>query len=102
MMRLVRSSSFMRYVSGVETATTERTERVDRARRGRLAWIIGITLAVELGLAVLTHFGPALALLVRPVYVVVAVIGAFTVWRALTRRPGQDRRHGDRRHHAGG
>jgi hypothetical protein len=57
-----------------------------------------ITIVVEVGLYILTILGPALAGLVRPVYFIVAIIAAGTVWHALRRRVGHDRRHGDRRH----
>jgi hypothetical protein len=72
-------------------------EFAERARTHRLVIILVITVVVELGLFLVAHFGPAFQNLVRPVYVIVLVVAAFTVWRALRRRPGTDRRRGDRR-----
>jgi hypothetical protein len=70
---------------------------IERARRTRLIWIAAITLGVELGLFVLVELGPVMEDLVRPVYWIVAAIGAATAWHALRRHTGGDRRHGDRR-----
>jgi hypothetical protein len=70
---------------------------VQRARRTRLIWIVAITVVIEIALFVLVKLGPAMEDLVRPVYWVVALIGAVTVWHALRRHAGTDRRHGDRR-----
>ena len=70
----------------------------DRARHTRIFWIVLITVVVEVGLYVVTTLGPAMTGLVRPVYYIVAVVAAGTVWHALRRRVGHDRRHGDRRH----
>ena len=70
---------------------------VGRARKRRLTIIVIITAAVELALFLVEHFGPALANLVHPVYFIVVVIAAVTAVQALRRRPGNDRRHADRR-----
>jgi hypothetical protein len=70
---------------------------VQRARRKRISIIVGITLAVEIGLLVLGHFGPALRNLIRPVYWIVLLIAAATIWHAFRRHTTRDRRHGDRR-----
>lgn len=70
---------------------------ISRARLARLSIIVGITLAVEGGLALLAHFGPALKHLIAPVYWVVALIAASTIWHAFRRHPRHDRRRGDRR-----
>lgn len=77
--------------------TTNTRVDPDRARATRIFWIVLITVVIEVGLYIVVRLGPAMAHLMRPVYVVVAVICAFTVWHALRRRPGNDRRHADRR-----
>ena len=71
---------------------------VQHARRTRLIWIVVITAEVELALFVLVKLGPVMEDLVRPVYWIVAIMGVLTLWHALRRRTGTDRRHGDRRH----
>jgi uncharacterized membrane protein len=83
------------YVSAV---TTEQRMAPDQARATRIFWIVLITVVVEVLLYILTILGPALDGLVRPVYIIVAVVAVLTVWHALRRRVGHDRRHGDRRH----
>lgn len=70
---------------------------IDRARTYRLVVILVITALVELGLYLVAHFGPAFRNLIRPVYLIVLIVAALTVWRALRRRPGTDRRKRDRR-----
>ena len=70
---------------------------VQRARKKRISIIVGITLAVEVALAVLAHFGPALSHLVRPVYWIVLIVAAVTIWHAFRRHTTRDRRHADRR-----
>jgi hypothetical protein len=72
--------------------------QVAHARRSRLIWIVAITVTIEIALYVLVRLGPAMEDLVRPVYWVVAAIGVVTVWHALRRHSGGDRRNGDRRH----
>ena len=69
----------------------------DRARATRIFWIVVITVLVEVGLYIVVYLGPAMAGLMRPVYYTVAAIGAVTIWHALRRRVGHDRRHADRR-----
>jgi membrane protein YdbS with pleckstrin-like domain len=73
-------------------------EQRDRARHTRIFWIVVISVVVEVGLYIVTILGPAMSDLVRPVYYIVALVAAITVWHALRRRVGHDRRHGDRRH----
>ena len=77
--------------------TNPSLEFADRARTHRLVIILVITAIVELGLFLVAHFGPAFQNLIRPVYVIVLAIAAITLWHALRRRPGGDRRLGDRR-----
>jgi len=73
------------------------TVETQRARRKRIAVILIITAAVELGLFGLTKLAPVMTSLVQPVYVIVLIVAAGTVWHAARRHVGQDRRHGDRR-----
>jgi hypothetical protein len=70
---------------------------IGRARKRRLTIIAIITAVVELALYLVAHFGPALENLIRPVYFIALAIAAVTAVQALRRRPGNDRRHGDRR-----
>ena len=58
----------------------------------------------EGALAVLVHYGPSFAPLVRPAYVVVALIFFLAIWHTATGRSGNerrqidpDRRNGERR-----
>jgi hypothetical protein len=74
----------------------------DRARGTRIFWIVVITLVVEVGLFIVGMLGPALRGLLPPVYGLVLVVAVITVWHALRRRPGHDRRRGDRRHESRG
>ncbi|HEY4130734.1 MAG TPA: hypothetical protein VGM50_08950 [Gemmatimonadaceae bacterium] len=69
----------------------------DQARAKRIFWIVVITLVVEVGLYIVGILGPALRGLTRPVYLLVLIVALITIWHALRRRPGHDRRHGDRR-----
>ncbi|HSQ29947.1 MAG TPA: hypothetical protein VLN49_08865 [Gemmatimonadaceae bacterium] len=71
-------------------------EAAGRARwRRTIVLLIAFTL-VELGLAFVVHLAPAMRVLMRPVYVVVAIAFLFTLYAATRRRHG-DRRHGERR-----
>lgn len=70
---------------------------VRRAIRRRIMIIAGITIAVEVGLAIVAHFGPAMETLFEPVYVIVAGVGAGTIYHALRRDPDHERRSGERR-----
>ena len=77
--------------------TTPSPATIGRARKRRLTIIAIITVVVELALYLVEHFGPALANLIRPVYLIVLAIAAITAVHAMRRRPGNDRRHSDRR-----
>ncbi len=70
---------------------------IRRAIRRRITIIAGITIAVEIGLVVIQHLGPVMATLLAPVYVIVAGVGAGTIYHALCRDPDSDRRRGERR-----
>lgn len=63
----------------------------------RLLIILAITAAVEAAIAIVVKLGPAFEPVARPVYVVVAAIGAVTMWRAAGRRRESDRRLAERR-----
>ena len=70
----------------------------------RIALLIISAVTVEAILFGTATMGPALAGLIRPGYVVVAIAFAAAIWHAARRRPGQqrrqppdDRRDGDRR-----
>jgi fatty acid desaturase len=52
---------------------------------------------IEVLLAVLAHFAPAAAALIRPVCWIVAVICLFGIVHALKHRTGHDRRVSERR-----
>lgn len=73
------------------------TEMAEQARWRRAAGLIVMFGLVELGLLGVAYLSPALRVLMRPVYVIVA-IGFLLALRAATRRRHGDRRHGDRRH----
>lgn len=61
------------------------------------AWII--LLAITAGLYGMESAQPALSELVVPLYVILALSGAFATWRWFRARArGTDRRRGDRRH----
>jgi len=67
----------------------------------RVRRVVGLVVAglvVEAGLLVVVKLGPALAVIMHPVYVFVAVAFGLAIWHASRRR--EDRRHGDRRHAA--
>jgi hypothetical protein len=70
---------------------------ITRVRKQRVAVIIGITVVVEVMLAVVGHLAPAMKGLLRPVYIIVALSGAVSAWRAVRRRPKSERRRADRR-----
>jgi len=55
---------------------------------------------IELGLLAIAWFGPAFRVLLRPVYVVVAAIFLWLIWRSARRGTDGDRRQGDRRRSA--
>jgi Flp pilus assembly protein TadB len=65
--------------------------------------LVGLALAaviIEIGLLAIAWFGPAFRVLLRPVYVVVATIFVWMIWRSARRRDEGDRRREDRRHSA--
>ena len=67
----------------------------------RVRRVVGLVvsgLVVEAGLLFVVKLGPALAVIMHPVYVIVAVAFGLAIWHASRRR--EVRRHGDRRHAA--
>jgi len=67
----------------------------------RVRRVVGLVvsgLVVEAGLLFVVKLGPALAVIMHPVYVIVAFAFGLAIWHASRRR--EDRRHGDRRHAA--
>ena len=69
-------------------------------RQRRLVGLALTAIAIEIALLVIAWFGPAFRVLLRPVYVVVATIFVWMIWRSARRRSEGDRRHGDRRRSA--
>ena len=53
--------------------------------------------SVELALMFVARVAPAMAGLMRPAYVLVAVIAVLMIWQAWRRREGSDRRQDERR-----
>jgi uncharacterized membrane protein YuzA (DUF378 family) len=72
-------------------------ERTEHARWRRVVILVVAFGLVELGLFVVAYLGPALRVLMRPVYVIVGIAFLLSLHAATRRRHG-DRRHGDRRH----
>ena len=66
-------------------------------RQRRLVGLAVTAAVIELGLLVVAWFGPAFRVLLRPVYVVVATIFVWMIWRSARRRSEGDRRRGERR-----
>jgi len=64
----------------------------------RIIRIAAMVVVIEAALVLIAYLGPAMRLLLRPVYVIVALIGVLSVWHAAWRRSRDDRRHADRRH----
>ena len=64
----------------------------------RVVFLIVTGLMVEAALLFVVSLTPAVAVIMHPVYVVVAVGFGLAIWHASRRR--EDRRHGDRRHAA--
>lgn len=69
---------------------------VEHARWRRAIILIVAFGLVELGLFVVAYLSPALRVLMRPVYLIVAIPFLLSIYSATRRRHG-DRRHGDRR-----
>lgn len=66
-------------------------------RQRRLVGLALTAVVIELGLLLIAWFGPAFRVLLRPVYVLVAMSFVWMIWRSARRRGDRDRRHADRR-----
>ena len=66
-------------------------------RQRRLVGLALTAVLIEIGLLAVAWFGPAFRVLLRPVYVIVATIFVWMIWRSVRRRRDGDRRQGDRR-----
>lgn len=66
-------------------------------RRRRVLSIILLALLLELALYGIAHLAPAMAGLVRSVYIVVAVVALILLVQSLRRRENGDRRQEERR-----
>jgi hypothetical protein len=69
----------------------------DRARVLRMLRLVAAGAVIEIALVIVVKLSPAMRVLMRPVYWIVAAVVLFAVWHAW-RRGGADRRHGERRH----
>jgi hypothetical protein len=69
-----------------------------KPRVKRVVGLVVAGLVVEAGLLFVVKLGPALAVIMHPVYVFVAVVFGLAIWHSSRRRT--DRRHDDRRHAA--
>jgi hypothetical protein len=70
----------------------------DHPRQRRLVGLALTAVVIEIGLLTIAWFGPAFRVLLRPVYVLVATIFVWMIWRSAQRRSEGDRRHRERRH----
>jgi len=68
-------------------------------RTKRIVGLLVGGLVVEAALVAIVKLAPALAVIMRPVYVIVAILFGVAIWHSERRRT--DRRHGDRRHAPG-
>jgi hypothetical protein len=64
----------------------------------RIIRIAATVFAIEAALVLVAYLGPSMRVLLRPVYVIVALIGVLSIWHTAWRRSRDDRRHTDRRH----
>ncbi|MDB4874362.1 MAG: hypothetical protein JWM41_808 [Gemmatimonadetes bacterium] len=67
----------------------------------RMIRLAVLGLVAEMAVFATGYIAPAMTTLLRPIYILVAVLFLFALWHAARRRPGHDRRHnapGDRRH----
>ncbi len=80
-----------RYVTGVTDESVPGSRLAHPHVQRMLRFVIGGVL-IELALALLAHFAPAAAGLIRPVYWIVAAICLVGIAHALRKRSGRDRR----------
>jgi len=71
--------------------------REGHSRQRRIVGLALTAVVIEIGLLTIAWFGPAFRVLLRPVYVIVATIFVWMIWRSARRRSDGDRRHGERR-----
>ena len=76
---------------------TDPIEASDRPRMKRALHVAIIGVAIEVLLLIVGMLSPAMGPLLRPMYLVVAVIFLVAVWQAARPRTGRDRRQTDRR-----
>jgi hypothetical protein len=81
-----------------ETHDPAQTPGADRTHVRRLVRIAAGVVLMEAVLVLVAFLAPALRVLLRPVYVVVALLGLLSAWHAAWRRTRGDRRHENRRH----
>jgi len=88
------------YVSAVAAETRDPAEldAAERAHMRRIIRIAATVFVIEAALVLIAYLGPSMRVLLRPVYVVVALVGVLSIWHSAWRRSRQDRRHTDRRH----
>ncbi len=68
----------------------------DPPRTKRIVALVGGGLVVEAVLLAIVKLSPALAVIMHPIYLIVALLFGLTIWHSERRRV--ERRHGDRRH----
>jgi len=71
-----------------------------RRRLRRIVSLLLGGLVIEAALVGVVRLSPALRVIMRPVYLIVAVVFMLAIWHVSRRR--ENRRHGDRRHAASG
>ncbi|MFI5227854.1 MAG: hypothetical protein ACHQWU_02225 [Gemmatimonadales bacterium] len=81
-----------------ETQAPAPTDADDRAHIRRIVKTAIGVLVIEVALFLVALRAPALRGLIRPVYVIVLVLGVLGGWHAAWRRSRGDRRHENRRH----
>jgi membrane protein implicated in regulation of membrane protease activity len=72
-------------------------DSLDPRRWRRIAVLGALALVIEMALMFVARLTPAMAGLMRPAYVLVAVIAILMGWQASRRREGSDRRQDERR-----
>jgi hypothetical protein len=89
-----------RYVSAVtaETHDPAQTPGADRTHVARIVRIAAGVVVLEGVLVLIAFLAPAMRVLLRPAYLVVALLGLLSAWQAAWRRTRGDRRHENRRH----
>ena len=81
-----------------ETAAREETNANTVASARRALHLIVILLVLEAAAYAISRMAPAMAALMRPIYVLLVVLFALPIWHASRHRTGHDRRHRERRH----